>query len=449
MSPTTDISGLPRAIAAAFLADEPVAHADQGSRLATVFTPPEPTSLEKSGLTAAELEELVLKLLLARGASTGRDVADEVAMPLRIVAETLDRARAELLLALKGSAGLHDFIYELTEAGFERAQRFFKRCSYVGAAPVPLDAYLASVHKQSIREVKLELATLCQALADLQVRPSMVSQLGQALNAGRGLFLYGPPGNGKTSLAERLTAAYPTRIWIPRTVGLNGELVRLYDPSCHREDPQIASGTQRFDRRWVLIERPTIIVGGELTLEALDVRVNRGTGISEAPVHIKANGGTFVVDDFGRQRVTCTEILNRLIVPLEKHRDYVNLPSGRQVQLPVDQLMIFSTNLAPADLVDEAFLRRIPYKMEVPDPTESEFRVLFHRVATEMGFAPNPLAFEYLLRKYYCPQKRPFRNCHPRDLLRQIANLCEFHDLPVEITAEHLDVAVRNYFSAM
>ena len=224
----------------------------------------------------------------------------------------------------------------------------------------------------------------------MTLQPSLISQIGQALNDGRGLFLYGAPGNGKTSIAERVCSSFGQCVWIPQIVTIHGELMRIYDPSCHEavKSPQLDA--LKYDRRWVLIRRPTIVVGGELTLEYLETRFNTAAGIAEAPVQLKSNCGTLVIDDFGRQRVSSTEILNRLIVPLEKHYDFLYLASGRQIQVPFDELLVLSTNLEPQDLLDEAFLRRIPYKIEIGDPTEVQFRELVKSQATSLGFEVDP-----------------------------------------------------------
>jgi predicted ATPase with chaperone activity len=297
--------------------------------------------------------------------------------------------------------------------------------------------------------VSLKLNQLCQAFSDLVLEPHTLSQIGQALNDGRGLFLYGNPGNGKTSIAERVCDAFGQNVWIPRMVSAGGELIRLFDPSCHVAVKLPQLDAQRYDRRWVLIRRPTIIVGGELTLQQLDMQFIATAGISEAPLHLKSNCGAFVVDDFGRQRVSSSEILNRLIVPLEKQYDFLHLPSGRQIQTPFDQLLVFSTNLEPRDLVDEAFLRRIPYKIEVLDPDEADFRRLFEIHARDLEFELQPGALEYLIENYYKQSHRPFRFCHPRDLMRQVKNLCQVHELPLVATKECFDVAVRNYFGGL
>jgi predicted ATPase with chaperone activity len=411
--------------------------------------PPEPATLADTGVSRAELESLTLKVLLQRGNSTGSAVADLVCLPRGLAIEMLDRLRDELLVAIKTSAGVHDYLYQLTDAGFERAQRQASRCGYVGPAPVPFDQYLASVTRQSLQNTRLTLDQLRRALSNLVIHPCMISQLGQALNDGQGLFLYGNPGNGKTSIAERLCDAYGQVIWIPQTISVHGELLRLYDASCHKAVDITGPDAGSYDRRWIAIRRPTIVVGGELTLEYLETRLNASAGIIEAPVQLKSNCGTLVIDDFGRQRASSTDILNRLIVPLEKHCDYLYLASGRQIQVPFDQLLVLSTNLEPRDLLDEAFLRRIPYKIEVSDPSEADFRMLLEHQARSLGFEFDGAAVDYLIEQHYRQAQRPLRFCHPRDLLRQIKNCCEVHDRPKRLTPEAFDTAVRNYFASL
>lgn len=421
----------------------------EGGSLALRPAPPEPATLADTGVAYAELESLVLKMLLQRGNLTGTATADLVCLPRGLAVELLDQLRDELLVAIKTSAGVHDYVYQLTDAGFQRAQRHMSRSGYVGPAPVPFDQYIASVTLQSLQNTRLKLGQVSRALADLMIHPSLISQIGQALNDGHGMFLYGNPGNGKTSIAERVCDAYGQMIWIPQTIAVHGELMRLYDASCHRVVDASQMNVGRYDRRWVAIRRPTIVVGGELTLEYLETRFNTAAGIIEAPAQLKSNCGTLVIDDFGRQRVSSTEILNRLIVPLEKHFDYLYLASGRQVQVPFDQLLVLSTNLEPRDLLDEAFLRRIPYKIEVSDPDEAEFRTLVDRQARSLDFEFDAAAVDYLIERHYRQAQRPFRYCHPRDLMRQIKNCCETHDQPKRLTPEAFDTAVRNYFATL
>ena len=325
---------------------------------------------------------------------------------------------------------MNDYVCSLTDLGRERARRHSMRCSYYGAAPVPIQQYRDSVTRQSLRHQNPGEEDLKRAFSDLLIEHSMLLRLGAAMNSGRGMFLFGYPGNGKTSIAERVTKAFGEFIWLPRSIGVDGEILRVFDPTQHEEVPLDNGGDflkkHKIDQRWVRIRRPTIIVGGELTMDNLELSLNPATGINEAPVQVKSNCGTLVIDDFGRQRMSVDELLNRWIVPLEKRVDYLNLPSGKKIEMPFDQLVVFSTNLEPKDLVDDAFLRRIPYKINVDNPSESAFRKLFEIMSPKMGVKFDREAIDYLIENHYRPTSRPFRCCHPRDLLLQIVNFCRY-----------------------
>jgi predicted ATPase with chaperone activity len=418
------------------------------------WLPPEPLTLAATGLDNVDLESLVLKLLLTSGPTVGRRIADQIRLPFGLMAEVLRGLKADLLVNYRNQAAMGDFEYELSEDGRKKAHWHIERCTYCGSAPVPLDEYIASVHRQSVRKARPKLPDLAAAFADLSLAPATISQIGQAVYAGRGLFLYGQPGNGKTSIAERVIRAIGQTIWIPRTVTVTGEIIRLFDPANHEEVPLSGPTAQwldtlHYDRRWVRIRRPSIVVGGELKLDQLEITNNPATGIIESPVQLKSNCGALVVDDFGRQRCSIPELLNRWIVPLEKGHDYLNLPSGRQIQVPFDQLLIFSTNLDPRQLVDEAFLRRIPYKIEVTDPTAREFRDLVRLWCGHLGIEYREDAAEDLLNRHFAQTGRPLRYCHPRDLLLQVKAFLEFHDLPPVLTSKAFDVAVKNYFAGL
>jgi predicted ATPase with chaperone activity len=417
------------------------------------FTPIEPTSFRAAGLNDSEVEALVLKFLLARGDATGRDIADQVKLPFVLIHELLHEMKNQQLVVHRGSAPMNDFQYQLSDLGRERGRRYSLHCTYFGAAPVALSDYIASVHAQSLTNQHPTAKELENAFSELLLNMEMLDRLGPAINSGRGLFLFGPPGNGKTSIAERITSVFGSQIWIPRAIGVDGEIVRLYDPMNHEEMP-LPSGdglidSRKIDKRWIRIRRPTIVAGGELTMSQLEVTINTSTGISEAPLQLKSNCGTLVIDDFGRQQMRIDELLNRWIVPLETRYDFLGLPNGKKIKVPFDQLVVFSTNLEPRELVDEAFLRRIPYKIEVADPTEEEFRKLFELMGEKLKVAYRQEAVDYLIATHYKKADRPLRFCHPRDLLLQIRNYCKYHNQPSEMTDEYFDRAVDNYFAVM
>ncbi|MEQ8210600.1 MAG: AAA family ATPase [Lacipirellulaceae bacterium] len=417
------------------------------------WKPLEPVSLEAAGVTEGQLEHLILKALAACGDLSGRAIAEQHALPFRLVEPVLQDMKTAQLVAFRGSAPMNDYIYQPTDMGRERAKKLTEVCSYFGAAPVTLEAYIDSVKQQSIAKLHPTETDLKRAFEDLLINPNMLRRLGPAVNSGRGLFLYGMPGNGKTSIAERVTAAFGDCIWVPRSIGIDGEIMRVFDPGLHEEAPLETTGgplnDQAIDLRWVRIRRPTIVVGGELTMNELEIKASSGNNVSEASIQLKSNCGTLVIDDFGRQRMTTDELLNRWIVPLEKRYDFLQCVNGKKIQVPFDQLIIFSTNLEPKDLVDDAFLRRIPYKIEVGDPAEEEFRKLFEIMAPIVGLPYDAECVNYLIEEHYKPNNRPFRCCQPRDLLLQIKNYCHYIDQPAQMTHEYVDYAVENYFAIM
>lgn len=417
------------------------------------WKPLEPASLEAAGVSEGQLEHLILKSLASCGDMSGRNLADHHALPFRLVEPVLQQLKDAQLVAFRGAAPMNDYVYQPTDVGRERAKKLIESCSYLGAAPVTLADYIDSVAQQSIAELHPTETDLKRAFADLLINPEMLRRLGPAVNSGRGLFLFGMPGNGKTSIAERVTAAYGDCIWIPRAIQIDGEIMRVFDPGLHEPVPLDAKRgplqTEAADQRWVRIRRPTIVVGGELTMNELEVQPAAGANVSEASLQMKSNCGVLVIDDFGRQRMTTDELLNRWIVPLEKRYDFLQCANGKKIQVPFDQLIIFSTNLEPKDLVDDAFLRRIPYKIEVGDPTEAEFRKLFEIMAPIVGIPHEPAIIDYLIENHYRPINRPFRCCQPRDLLLQVANYCHYVDESPRLTTEYIDYAVENYFAIM
>jgi hypothetical protein len=416
------------------------------------FFPLAPADLAELGIPQEEIEPLALKYLMNRGACSGRQIAEQLGVPFSLMEKVLLALKTGQSVVHKGAAPLGDHIYQLTSGGTEEARQALKQCSYFGAVPVPLDAYITSVERQSIRNIRPSIGEIGCVFHDLLVAEAIQHQVGQAVHSGKGFFLHGAPGNGKTSIAERVARAFGQYVWIPRALGIAGEIVRLYDPCNHVEaplDPVAGALPGPLDRRWVRIKRPTVIAGGELTLDRLDISVNRSTGINEAPLQLKSNCGVLVIDDFGRQRVSVVELLNRWIVPLDRRYDFLQLPSGKTVQVPFDQLLVFSTNLEPRDLVDEAFLRRIAYKIEVSDPSLDDFRVLLAQQAERIGCAFDAVAIDHLIEKHYVTTRRAIRACHARDLLDQVQSYCGFRKLPLAMSPEAFDAAARNYFGLM
>lgn len=417
------------------------------------FFPTEPQSLEEAKVNETLVEELICKFLLAKGEASIRQVSDQVGLPFHVVEGIVVRMKAEQLLGYIDSSAMNDYVLKLTEAGRNRGKRYSDICSYFGACPVSFGDYVASVKAQTINDQNPNEEDLARAFSDLLIDPTMMIKLGPAVNSGRGMFLYGYPGNGKTSIAERITAAFGPYVWIPKAITMDRDIVRVFDPMSHEQcPPEAGSGLlsqNNYDQRWVRIRRPTIVVGGELTMEHLELQYNPVTGISEAPVQMKSNTGLLLIDDFGRQRMTVDELLNRWIVPLEKRYDFLNTSNGKKIQVPFDQLVVFSTNLEPKDLVDDAFLRRIPYKIEVPNPSIENFVKLFKIMCKIYKFEWKPELIQWLIKEHYLPVNRPFRNCHPRDLLLQVQNYCKYLKKPFELSKESLNFACENYFSIM
>ncbi|MEX2559795.1 MAG: AAA family ATPase [Pirellulales bacterium] len=415
-----------------------------------VFHPAEPGSLEDAGISDSLVDSLVSKYLSVVGTASGRGIADHICLPYGVIEGVLARLRTRQFMAHTGSAPLNDYYYALTDQGRQRAQGFMEVCSYVGPAPVPLIEYVLSVEAQAVRAEAPKRAQLEQAFEDITTDPGVFDSLGPAVNSGAGLFLYGAPGNGKTTLAERITRCFGQHVWIPRTLIEDGQLIKLYDPAYHEA---LKSSEQTFlkqnghDRRWIKVRRPTVVAGGELTMDSLEIRHDHHSNVSEAPLQLKSNCGSLLIDDFGRQRMEPQELLNRWIVPLEKRYDFLTLASGKKIQVPFEQLIIFSTNLEPKDLVDEAFLRRIPYKVNIADPGEEEFHRLFERCAPNLGCEYRRETVEYLLATHYRPIGRRLRRCHPRDLLSQIRAYAAYNDLPFEMRPDYFDRVVKSYFT--
>jgi len=416
------------------------------------WLPAEPDSFQAAGLRDSAVEQLVLKVLLESPGLTGNEVARRIALhPGPVRAQLQDLKRRMLLVHARGSAA-GDFHFDLAEAGRQKAVHLRDACPYAGPAPVSLEHWQQSVWSQSITREAPDSSHLERAFGDLQVDGDLLGQLGPAMNAGRGCFMFGNSGNGKTSFALRMIAAYDTSVYIPHTVMMNGTVVQIYDPAVHKAVPQAddddAFGRKRVDRRWVQIRRPVVVAGGELTLDSLELEVT-GPGLCEAPLQVKANTGILVIDDFGRQAVEPAALLNRWIVPLENKVDYLRTPNGRKLQVPFDTMLVISTNLDPKDLVDEAFLRRLPYKVRFHDPNPEQFRRLMLSEAEKMGFYPEEEPVDWLVQSWYLEKGRPMRYCHPRDLLLQVRHRCLYHGRPLELTRDTLDDAARAYFTLL
>ena len=411
-----------------------------------------PTSIEETGLHPDTLAQLLLKTLVA-GEASGTGLADKLRVPYTVLDALIQHSRVEKLLEVRGAGGTGaaGYRYALTDLGRERAMQFLDICRYVGPAPVPLAQYNAYTRACMDARPYLDRKTLSGGFEHLVVGPDMLDLLGPAVNSGKALFLYGAPGNGKTVIAEGIGRALGGEMHVPFAVDVDGQVITMFDP-VNQQRIAPAAGTQSvvanaaLDRRWECIRRPVVVVGGELTLEMLDLTFNPISKFYEAPIQLKANGGVFVVDDFGRQRIPPRDLLNRWIVPLESRVDYLTLHTGRKFEVPFNVFIVFATNLKPESLADEAFLRRIPYKIRAQNPTVDEYCRIFELNCKRRGLTFDAVMVEYLERKYYKPRRLQMRSCHPRDLISQVVDICRYTNREPVITRELLDAACSSYF---
>ncbi len=415
----------------------------------------EPRSLEETGMTRGFLSDLSLKTIYSVGELSGQHIAEQLRLPFSgVVEETLTYLKREQLVSITGSRGFDEraFRYSIASAGIERVREALNRSQYVGPAPVTLEAYQQVMRSQTVGDVVVSQEQVQEALSHLVVSPEMLMKIGPAINSGRSIFLFGPPGDGKTVIAKGMASTLGGEIYIPYAVEVDGHIIKVYDELNHEaveagdEGSSVVLEVGRPDRRWILIQRPIVVAGGELTLESLDLVYDDTSKYYEAPFQMKANGGMFLIDDFGRQQVRPRDLLNRWIVPLETRVDYLTLHTGKKVEIPFDQLIVFSTNIDPKALVDEAFLRRIRHKIEVANPTEREFYEIFRRVAAERNVPFDQEGFMYLMREYYVKVKRELRCVHPRDIVDQIIDIAHYRNVEPALTKELIDQACSSYF---
>jgi len=381
--------------------------------------------------------------------------ADRMRLPFSMIEPLIEHARFEQLIEVRGTtanSGAAGYRYALTDKGRDRGRLYLDASQYVGPAPVPLERYVAEMRTLMASRGYIDRDRLRRGFSHLVIGDNVLEQLGPAVNAGKALFLYGPPGNGKTVIAEGLGRTIGGDMYMPYAIEIDGHLITMFDPINHEsleadeESESVITTASSRDRRWVRIRRPVVMVGGELTLDMLDLSFNPLSKFYEAPIQLKANGGVFLVDDFGRQRMRPQDLLNRWIVPLESRFDYLTLHTGKKFQVPFDVLTVFATNLNPSSLADEAFMRRIPYKIPIPDPTIDQFTKIFELNCTKRDLRFHQVMVTYLQRRHYGPLRRPLRSCHPRDLLEHVTAMCRYRGIEPVITRELLDAACSAYF---
>lgn len=422
--------------------------------------PPVPLKISQTGLSETFLTDLLLKIAYFEGGTFSLGpMSKSMSLPMFIVDELTELARNSSLIAVKSAAGYNraSHVFTLTGQGRQRAGEALEQSQYAGPAPVPLKSYSIMTARQTVRQIEIDEPWIRHALSHLVLDDEFLHRLGPAFNSGRSIFMYGPPGTGKSSITESLARAVTASVYIPYAIEVSGQVIRLFDPAIHIAVEETAEeGAQldlelghKHDPRWILCRRPVAMVGGELTLESLDLDFNPATKFYEAPIHMKAANGFFILDDFGRQMVPPRLLLNRWIVPLERGTDFLSLNTGKKFEIPFDQITVFCTNLKPSELVDEAFLRRIRHKIRVDYQSEEQFHEILRRVCDQQGMVCNDSAARYLVETYYRKVRRPMTGSHPRDLVEQIIDRARFMKIRPELTTETVDAAAANYFVDM
>jgi predicted ATPase with chaperone activity len=419
-----------------------------------VFVPPVPEKLDDLGVPDSLVEQLLLKILYFRGDTTGRVLAQALGLNFSVVEPVIERLKRQHLLSVKSSLGVGTIssVLALTEAARELTREYLEANQYAGRVPVPLEQYSVGVKMQRHKSDWLTMDMLRHAYRHMVASEAMLAQIGPAVNSGKSFLIYGQPGNGKTYLAEALFNIESSPIYIPFAIECQGQIIQMYDPIYHQrldEDPPEISAFHReaeFDGRWFKARRPFIVSGGELNLAMLDLSFNPGSRIYDAPFQLKANNGIYLIDDFGRQKVSPAEVLNRWIVPMERRIDFLTFLTGGKAQVPFECFLVFSTNLRPEQLGDEAFLRRIQYKMLLRSPEESEFATIFERACQSLGLEFDHTILDAFLEKHYHRTGKKFRRCHPRDLLTHALDTIRFERRPPVLTGELLDRAFASNF---
>ena len=423
-------------------ADE--APTDGGAERGAVL-PMTPTGIEETGLTESFLCELAMKHLYFGGEAEAGALASKLRLHFQIVTgllETLKKQESIMALGGSWSLGGAGIRHSLTDRGRARVEEILRRDNYCGPAPIPFEQYVPQLQSQTIRGHKITPQRVTRAFEKLILPPGTLERIGPAVNSGRSIFLYGPPGNGKTSMAECITETIGGKVFVPHAIIVESEIIRVFDPIYHQE----LEADFDYDKRWVYSRRPVVVVGGELSLDMLDLTFSGHATYYEAPFQIKAESGVLFIDDFGRQRCDPKQLLNRWIVPLESGFDFLTFRSGQKAKFPFDNLIVFSTNLDPGDLVDEAFLRRIRYKIKVDEPTEETYIAILKAVCKSYGVVCGDDVARYLVEEHYRKPGRAFRACHPRDLIEQMVDIQKYSGEMPALSTDVVDRLCGLYF---
>ncbi len=412
------------------------------------FFPPQPRTLHETGLSTAMVEELILKALFYAGEMRGGDIAHRIRLPSVIIDDVIEGLRKQKYIDLKGAGGLgvgkSTLVFQLTSFATDLIKQILERNRYNGPAPVRLEDWFEAVAAQSSRGSRITRAKMEDKFGDLIVKDYIFDGLGPAMNSGRAIFFYGAPGNGKTAICQSLIRCYDGDIYVPHAILVDDFIIRVFDETLH--EPRQEDNTVLHDQRWVRCKRPLVVVGGELTLHTLDLIWTPEVRYYEAPFQLKAMNGMLLIDDFGRQKVSPKDLLNRWIVPLESDVDYLTMHTGKKLQMPFDVFVAFSTNLDPSALVDDAFLRRVRYKLEVDAPDEDQYHQIWDAVCAKRGVPYESDMVQYLIDEHYKPLNRDFAGCQPRDLLDQVIDIAHYRGEAPKLTRSLLDAAVKNYF---
>lgn len=406
-------------------------------------TIPQPQTVDETGVKRSLLEDLALKTFYLHGELTLRELAAIMHLSVAIIRDIFEFLRKEQLVEVKGMAG-GDYRVTNTTQGKDRSLALLAQNQYTGPAPVSFRDYVQRVRQQSVRDFSVRPEEMVQAFEHLVLSERILDQIGTAVVSGTSIFLYGATGTGKTVIAESMPRIYHDRVWIPHAVEVDGQIIAIFDPIVHDkiEDPLHTA----HDERWVTCRRPRVLVGGELTFEMLDLQFNPVAKYYSAPVQMKANNGVLIIDDFGRQRIRPDELLNRWILPLDRHIDFLTLAGGRKLEIPFDLFVVFATNLNPADLADEAFLRRIHNKIKVEAMDPDSFKEVFKRLCVQQGLEYNPPVVDYLMEILKKEFNQPLRACYARDVINQIRWGAQYEGREAKVTQEAVHKACENYF---